>query len=257
MKEKISRSVTYKILPISGTRLFEIENYLPEPIYTRLVRGFRAFDAESTIDAHVAGGKQFVSSRSGIENQAFKDVVEYFRSEKVCNEIKEIYSRIDSKAESWVFLNPEPSYSLLLIGWAKLKRRLFGVRSIRIDVEFTRLRGSKTFIPPHTDVPSKAFSLVLYCPAEEACVNSREAFGTEFYEPLERSSEIASWESSYNGADFVREFLEKYRVGFCSTYDENKLIGFVKTSFSWHGVCGFDSSYEVDRDAIVVNGFYV
>jgi hypothetical protein len=53
--------------------------------------------------------------------------------------------------------------------------------------------------------------------------------------------------------DPMRQFLEKHETFYTSEFAPNKLVGFIKTSNSWHGVRHLDLPANATRRSLNIN----
>jgi hypothetical protein len=115
----------------------------------------------------------------------------------------------------------------------RLQSSMGGYTPVRLVFEFSYLE-SGCYIPPHTDVPSKLVSLMIYLP--DNGVEYPAGSGTEFYRGRNGAAAESAWKSAMLEDEPMREFLEKHEVFYTSDFTPNKLVGFIKSSYSWHGV---------------------
>ena len=115
-------------------------------------------------------------------------------------------------------------------------------QTVTTDLEFSRI-GSSGYIMPHTDTPSKLVSLLLYFP-DQSWQNSYGG-STEFYRPKRRSHEN-NWA---NRSQPFSEMLLLERFNFVP----NRLVGFVKSRNSYHGVSPISCPEGMTRDSLNIN----
>lgn len=85
---------------------------------------------------------------------------------------------------------------------------------------------------PPTDVPRKLVSLMFYFP--DISVNYPVGTGTEFYRGMNNTRARGGWRAGMSAA--TKDFYEEHEAFHISAFDHNKLVGFIKSSFSWHGL---------------------
>ena len=114
-----------------------------------------------------------------------------------------------------------------------LKARLLDRIQVRLGFEFSCMEQG-CYIPPHTDMPEKLLSLMIYFPEED--VTYPDGTGTEFYRKKPDNHDMRSWQTSWVKGDGVHKFFESNDIFYTSPFTANKIVGFLKTSNSWHGV---------------------
>ena len=76
--------------------------------------------------------------------------------------------------------------------------------------------------------------------------------GTNFYKQKNESKDnLDIWESKYLDKDNSKFFFANYENFFQSRFEENKLVGFIKNSKSWHDVSEFNQ--DVLRKSLNIN----
>jgi hypothetical protein len=122
-------------------------------------------------------------------------------------------------------------------GLSNLRKRLAGRLSsytpVRIGFEFSYLENG-CFVPPHTDDVSKLISLMLYFPDEHLDYGS--SAGTEFYRGRMGKPTRAAWKVNMLDAKDAAQFYSEHETFYSSDFLGRKLIGFVKSDVSWHGL---------------------
>ena len=110
------------------------------------------------------------------------------------------------------------------------------------------------YIPPHTDDKRKRLSIVFYLPdtGSQLSYEMKKQLGTVFWKPRKKVvSEIKRFDSTFLKDKEKKNFYENYEIFHISTFEPNKVTGFVKSDISWHSVEKFN--FEYDRRAIVIN----
>ena len=115
------------------------------------------------------------------------------------------------------------------------------VNRIRVLFEFSRL-GNDCFVPPHTEVDRKIFNLLLYFPDQNISEFDRNRLGTRFYKRTKKN--LDTWESTYMDADEAKNFQNNYEVFHTAKFSENKFVGLIKSSNSWHDTETFNDLKE-------------
>lgn len=131
-----------------------------------------------------------------------------------------------------------------------LKARLLDRIQVRLLFEFSCMEQG-CYIPPHTDLPEKLLSLMIYFPEED--ITYPHGTGTEFYRKKPDNHEMRSWKSTWIKGDGVHNFFESNDTFYTSQFTANKMVGFVKTSNSWHGVRQLNLPMHVLRRSLNVN----
>ncbi len=126
------------------------------------------------------------------------------------------------------------------------------IRFFHAEIEYSSLtKGS--YIPPHTDTWDKRLSFVLYFPDNKTTLNEdqKKRLGTAFWGATAGNSTWSFFDCVLLSDDESDRFAGDYEVKYRSSYEANKLVGFVKSDKSWHSVD--EISVHVDRRAIVIN----
>ena len=111
-----------------------------------------------------------------------------------------------------------------------------------MQFEFSRLeRGS--FVPPHTDDPKKLISLLLYFPDPKWQENY--GGGTEFYRTKKRAMDN-------NWANREVQFKD-LNPFFRAQFAPNRLVGFLKSNNSYHGVQPITCPEGMARNSLNIN----
>jgi hypothetical protein len=106
-------------------------------------------------------------------------------------------------------------------------------RPIEVGFEFSYLEAG-CFIPPHTDSQKKLISLMLYFPDEGTAYGN--SAGTEFYRGKDNTPARAAWKVGMLPEEQSNVFYDEHETFFASQFEGNKLVGFVKSAVSWHGL---------------------
>lgn len=133
----------------------------------------------------------------------------------------------------------------------RLQGSLAGYTPTRLNFEFSYLELG-CYIPPHTDAARKLLSLMIYFPDDG--IEYPVGTGTEFYRGINATASRSSWRTNpLNDADEERKFFEDHEVFYTSEFTPNKLVGFVKTSNSWHGVRPLSLPNNATRRSLNIN----
>ena len=80
----------------------------------------------------------------------------------------------------------------------------------------------------------------------------KKNLGTIFWKPKKTAvSQIKRFASTFLRGKEKEDFYINYEPLHTSTYEANKIAGFIKSDISWHSVKKFD--FDFDRRAIVIN----
>jgi hypothetical protein len=135
----------------------------------------------------------------------------------------------------------------------KLRRWLSGLSGntpVRLTFEFSYLEAG-CYLPPHTDVTGKLISLMLYFPDDG--VKYPSTAGTEFYRGRNNTKAESGWTTGMMDKESSRKFFEKHETFYTSEFGPNKLVGFIKTSDSWHGVHHLELPPNASRRSLNIN----
>jgi Rps23 Pro-64 3,4-dihydroxylase Tpa1-like proline 4-hydroxylase len=220
---------------------FQIENYLPATMYQSLLE---SFPEQSWFPDKVEGDKNRLHSlyssdilrRFCRQNPAWQEFMDFLSSQLFLNDLYRFvwHGLVKSRG----FLNSrrwcDPTTGNLLMRIIK--------QPVKMQFEFSRLqRGS--FVPPHTDAPDKLVSLLLYFPDPEW----RENYGgnTDFFRP-KRSNLESNWDNR-------RVPVEELVPFFSSPFTPNRLVGFLKSRNSYHGVQPITCPDGMSRNSLNIN----
>ena len=140
----------------------------------------------------------------------------------------------------------------------RIFNRLSKILRLPISVFYTEIEYSSIttggYIPPHTDFYTKRLSFVFYLPDMNKDFTSemKKQLGTTFWKAKKTAvSPIKRFSSTFLEGKEKKDFYKDYEPFHTSTYEPNKIAGFIKSDNSWHSVKKFDFDY--DRRAIVIN----
>lgn len=132
----------------------------------------------------------------------------------------------------------------------RLQHNLRGYTPARLTFEFSYLEAG-CYIPPHTDVAGKLISLMIYFPDKD--VDYSSGAGTEFYRGKNKTSAQSGWKTGMMDDKASSEFFEKHEIFYTSDFTPNKLVGFVKSSNSWHGLKKLQLPPNATRRSLNIN----
>ena len=122
-------------------------------------------------------------------------------------------------------------------------------KTIEIRIEFSRLKNGASLIP-HTDVPSKLFSLLYYIPNKNYQFTEKSG-GTNFWKS-NSDKHFNNWQNdkSNEKKDFFDSFYDQHSIIHYSNYEHNKFLGFCKNHISWHSVDEIYTKNNQNRDSL-------
>ena len=230
--------------------IFRVKDYLPRAVYERLRESFPD-------DRHMtagADGKRFFGSRDSParftefrrSNPAWNALFAVFESRHFIRSVRTALFDDLAKARSevmrkrWLVLPPGQLRRLCrpIGNWPPVNRK---IELVSTDFQFSSLDPGVS-IAPHTDVPRKLVSIMLYFPDPEW--EGALGGGTEFYRPLDDKLE-SNWENTNVEFEQVTKF-------FRADFQANHLVGFVKSASSYHGVPAIDSPRRIPRRSLNV-----
>ena len=120
-------------------------------------------------------------------------------------------------------------------------RKLIRLNPVSVLFEFSRI-GNDCYIPPHTEESKKIFNLLLYFPNRDLSEFDKNRLGTNFYKRSKDNLNI--WESYTMEENEAVNFYKNYDLFYKTKFSENKFIGLIKTSNSWHDTNKFNNLTE-------------
>jgi len=198
-----------------------IDNYLPEQVYQSLLQSF----PEKTLHINY-----------GAENTLGNDhprLTDFWRASPFCQTLLDFFTSEKFLDDLRNFIGPaaalERGYSdrahwYYVSGWSTAATPV-GAKPIRVTFKFSRLT-SRQWIPPHTDNPCKLLSLLIYFAGSDW----RESYGggTEIYEP-----KFTALKNNWHNIEMAFELMNRRRT---FAFLPNRLVFFLKSKNSWHGV---------------------
>jgi hypothetical protein len=246
--------------------VFELEDFLPEELNCALARSF-PLETDYNFAVHSTGRKFYFDNQSPGFRRFLKDcpewreVHDYFSDQSTIDALYELCTphlshRPDAERKPWRLV-PTPKRTVL----SRVSRRIrhYAPPGRPVDKQDTEVflgfelsilhEGAR--IPPHTDTPSKLLSLLLYFPLEG---QEGSALGTEFYAPKPGRPARHEWVTGMPDDEDTADFFADYETFFRSDFTARKLVGFLKTSNTWHGLQTVDDVRS--RRALVINYFF-
>jgi 2OG-Fe(II) oxygenase superfamily len=220
---------------------FQVEHYLPPKMYQSLLE---SFPERKWFQETVEGDKNRLHSLYSADivrefrqqYPVWRDFMDFLSSQAFLNDLYNFVRR--GLVNSRGFWNSRP--------WCEVANHnpftSLVNQPIRMQFEFSRLpRGS--FVPPHTDAPDKLVSLLLYFPDPAW----REHYGgnTDFYRP-KRSELEHNWDNR-------RVPVEELVPFHSSRFAPNRLVGFLKSENSYHGVNPITCPDGMARNSLNIN----
>jgi len=221
---------------------FCIDNYVPQDTYQEMLRGFP--DKDQLVRS-TAANKRMVSSRSHPEivqdlfNQfpVWKRFFDLLNSEVFIRDVNRFLRRGLFKSRGLRGLKVWRDTSPVASSWlAKL------IQPVQLQFEFSQLYRD-SHIPPHTDSGSKLLSLCFYL-ADSSWQDSYGG-GTEFYRP-KNSGLGNNWSNEESSFEEMDRF---YLSGFAP----NRMVGFLKSENSYHGVPPIKCPEGMARNSLNIN----
>jgi len=161
--------------------------------------------------------------------------------------------RSENEKKPWRLDTREKASGLLRKPIAKFRRfkdGLAGNTPVRLTFEFSYLEAG-CYLPPHTDVPGKLISLMIYFP--DPGIKYPVGAGTEFYRGKGGTDAQSGWVAGMMDDNSMKQFLDNHETFYTAEFTPNKLVGFIKASNSWHGVKRLDLPPNATRRSLNVN----
>ena len=223
--------------------LFEKNNFLDDELYKKLNDTFPSSDELESSYYTSKGKKLRLSSKNPrfldfIGNSShWKSFYEEFSSQEMLLQMFNLWNLSDLPIERqkyyqnpWVHAVGRGKYTRKI---HKLITRLIHKNSVRLSFEFSSIPNGG-YIPPHTDVGGKLLSLLIYFPDDD--FDYKGCSGTSFFKTRKGHNPLKSWNSNLLSGTESEKFYNTHSEFFRSEFTPNKLVGFVKTSLSWHTV---------------------
>ena len=198
-----------------------IDNYFPETLYRNLLNTF----PKEMLRINYKSGLTLADDNSILKefwhkSPLWKVLLDFFSSELFLQDLQKfitpacIRDRGERVQRKWHYIHD----------WS-VARRSVDVAPIKINFKFSHLTAGE-WSPPHTDLPCKLFSIILYFPEPDWC----ESYGggTEIYQP-KYSVLNNNWYDVYAPFELMNRW---HSLDFVP----NRLVFLLKTKNSWHGV---------------------
>lgn len=247
LPESLEQSDSFLRDPIT---IFEIENFLKPRFYEALLRSFP--NGAHFGHRYEQGGKWFFNNqhpefrRFLSRAPAWRALHDWFSAPETLAELKRLADpylahRPAIERKDWVFFPAN---------WQVKRDENSDVTPVRQGFEFSALtRGDS--IPPHTDLPSKLLSLMIYFPDPD--LEGHVGCGTAFYEGKAGRETRPDWDPQMMTPAQSDAFFESHEVYFRSAFTPNKLVGFIKSEVSWHAVSPLEIPEGQIRKSINLN----
>lgn len=232
--------------------IFEIENFVNEEFYSELVADVNSRQEFDRVFKKKGNKKKFSLGGHNIEDvedRPFTTFVRYFLSQ----EFYEWFARTHLPHFPGSD-NPYYVYDKDGTDFKTLKKNNKDAANpytfYNTEVHYSSIEKDG-FIPPHTDSPRKRLSLVFYLPSEPVSDEMQANLGTVFYAAKGDTPVWERFESGLLNGKETDKFLANHSVARTTSFEMNKVAGFIKSDISWHAVA--PNAYDYDRRAIVIN----
>ena len=125
----------------------------------------------------------------------------------------------------------------------------FFYREVKVEIYFTLLE-KENFLTPHTDAQSKLISTILYFDDD---LNPLPMAGTEFWKNISNEKYWKNWENKHLKKNEIEKFKKENKIFYKSKFEKNKLVGFIKSAYSWHSILDPNIKNYQTRKALVIN----
>lgn len=242
--------------------LFEFKDFFTDEVYVRLRDSFP--DQSLLVKEYSdKGKKKYIGSKdSAFEDilnklPVWKDVEKHFHSPDIVKSFYNLFLEgVDGRPQwqkyEWQLVRAPKNQDFFLKVVKKIRRliaRLRGKTLVYVALEFSFLKD-KCYIPPHTDISSKLISLLVYFPDEG---HNYSSGGTEFYKGREGAQTSYGWKAHQMSDKDSESFFETHEPFYIAKFEENKLLGFVKTAYSWHGLRPISLPRNFSRRCLGIN----
>ncbi len=249
----LSKNITAKIK--KDFTLFEAENFLPSEIYNELNLTFPSVELikkATPASSLTAGAETFwlmvdnQLNQDGVEdhndvqslwssfleeNPIWKDFIDLIYSKKFVDDaLREFNSEIKSRGIRYFFRKN------------KYKEK---VSNVKMASAFS-VRGNNSTVEPHTDAGGKLLTLLLYFPQSNweeenggstlfyTSKDGSKGGGRKWRKLGKRNTLIPDVKSGEKASDIMKDFYDRFKVFYSTSYVPNMLAGFVKNNCSWH-----------------------
>lgn len=235
--------------------IFEKKNFIDESSYQKLVKeiytygGFqKTFSGSGDKKSNTIHGSNLFTINDG----TFKDFCSAILHKNFFRWFKKTHLLFfKHKFLKIYFVNRKNMFLRILHRLSKILRLPISV--FYTEIEYSSITNGG-YILPHTDVYTKRLSFVFYLPDinKDFTSEMEKQLGTTFWKAQKTSvSPIKRFASTFLKGKEIKDFYKDYEPFRTSTYEKNKIAGFIKSDNSWHSVERFDFVH--DRRAIVIN----
>lgn len=217
------------------------DSFLPSKLYEEL---YNCWPNDSFYGESIFGGKRGFQKREHTKVEKFfleypiwERFIGMIESQKFISDLQKFVRPLQyphrpiTSLRKWKIINSQKSFLEMLFA-----------NDVDIDWELS-MYDENNFLEPHTDRMTKYVSLLLYFSHPEW--KDQYGGGTIMYSPKDKKYN-QNWSNNYislNHMNKVHNF----------TYSANKLVGFIKTSNSWHGVEPIKQPFGMRRKAFAIN----
>jgi hypothetical protein len=239
-------SENFSVELASPISIFEIKDFLSGPDYQELRDDFP--DKERFSSSHEGlGDKLYMNNRQPQFHELLKhsptwrEFYQRFADPEIIGGLYEL-TQTRSSDRSWrqrrpwrLVVDPHAISSREEAGrWSTRARGILGgYTPVRLAVELSYLENG-CYIPPHTDSTKKLISLMYYLPDDG--VDYGTSAGTEFYRGKAGERTRRAWKVRMLAREAEEKFFEHHEPYYAAQFEPNKLVGFIKSATSWHGL---------------------
>lgn len=240
--------------------VFEIENFLKAQDYERLNDEFP--DKAVFPKAHSRGNKSYLDNQRKeffkflSRSPAWSEFYQLFYRPDVVAQFYQLANgfsseRPERERQPWkVIKNPSRPRKRSSSKFHKFLGGLRGYTPVSLGFEFSYL-DKGCFIPPHTDHVTKLLSLMVYFP--DVGVEYGSNAGTDFFKGSDGRESWKEWRVPMLDERRAAEFYKEHETFHSSLFTGNKLVGFLKTSDSWHGLQALRIPEAATRRSLNIN----
>lgn len=224
---------------------FYVDDYLPPELYRSLLA---SFPEQGNYSHNVEGKLGFRSSehtdaveRFCARHEDWKRLVDFFGSDAFLDDVRSTFARALVRARGWSGRKRWANFTGRAVSHNPLRYLL--QEPVRTTFQFSLLPRDAVVLP-HPDAPRKLVSLVLYF--RDPDWSDAWGGGTQFLAPLDRAR-ARRWSPTQ------RVPFEEFKLIDTTDFRANRLIGFVRSDDSYHGVQPPACPPGAARKALLVN----
>ncbi len=214
------------------------DNFLPEKIYNELDN---SWPSDDYYDVPIYGGKQGFKKRETKkffqEYPNWKKLIDLIETQEFISDIQKFVKPLQFPYRPFTSLR---KWNLKKHQNSLMEKIL--TSEVHIDWELSIYREND-FLAPHTDRITKYISLLLYFP--DPNWKNEYGGGTIMYEPKNRKLN-KNWSNNYVSLEHMNKINN-------FSYNRNRMVGFIKTANSWHGVEPIQQPKGMKRKALAIN----